>query len=164
MKKRFNLLLLAGLLALAALSANLLAGTANADPFAGTWVMNAGKSIYPPGMAPKSMTIVMEPAGNGIHYRSESTFANGISTTASYTADYNGREVMVTGSRGMLLPVSLKRTDARTVTASYLRGMQVVATSVRAISEDGQVMTITTASRNAKDENVTAVGVYEKSN
>jgi hypothetical protein len=59
---------------------------------------------------------------------------------SEYTAEYDGKQVIVRGSRGMLLPVSLKRPDSHTVIASYTKELHVVATSRR----------------------VTTVGVYEK--
>jgi len=135
---------------------------AAADPFAGTWKLNARKSKYAPGECPKSMVIEMETAGDGIRYRSETEYANGRKSQARYTADYNGAEVIVMGANGLLAPVSLKRIDSNTVVASYLRAMQVIATSRRVVSKNGQVMTITTTSTDKDGKSVTSVGVYEK--
>jgi hypothetical protein len=132
------------------------------DPFAGTWNLNTQKSRYPPGACPKRMVIVMETAGEGIRYRSETTYANGNTARSEYTADFSGREAIVVGSAGLLLPVSLKRLDAYTVVAKYSRGLQVVATSRRVVSRDGRVMTITTTSLNPSGKNVTSTGVYER--
>jgi hypothetical protein len=134
------------------------------DPFAGTWTLNAQRSKYPGGACPKRMVIVMEPAGAGIRYHSETTYANGSSARAEYTADYSGREAIVTGSTGLLLPVSLKRIDQNTVVASYTRGLQVMATSKRVVSQDGRVMTVTTISPDKAGKKIASVGVYEKAN
>jgi len=132
------------------------------DSFAGTWKLNPQKSKYPRGACPKRMVIVMEPAGDGIRYRSETSYANGISTRAEYSADYNDKQAIVTGSAGLLLPVSLKRVDARTVIARYTRGLQIIATSRRVVSGDGKLMTVTTTSPDQSGKSVTSVGVYEK--
>ena len=86
----------------------------------------------------------------------------GVTTRSEYTADYNGRQSLVTGNRGMLLPVSLKRSNSRLVLASYTKGLQIVATSRRVVSKDGRRMTITTISKNGKGADVVIVGVYEK--
>ncbi len=132
------------------------------DPFAGKWVMNVHKSRYPAGGRPKNMVIEMEPAGGGIHYRSVTTQVDGKTSRSEYIADYDGRQVVVTGTRGMMFPVSLKRMDSNTVIAYYMQGLQVVATSRRVVSRNGRSMTVTTASRDRSGKEVTNVGVYEK--
>jgi hypothetical protein len=137
-------------------------GWAATDPFAGKWTLDAKKSKYPPGACPRRMVIEMETVGRGVHYSSETILANGSSTRSEYTANYDGTPVIVVGARGVLLPVSLKRTAANAVVASYTKALQVVATSRRVVSIDGRVMTITTTSRDRSGKLVTNVGVYEK--
>jgi len=132
------------------------------DPFAGTWVLDPSRSEYPDGQCPKSMTIEMATLGGGVRYRSDATFADGRTIHAEYTANYNGNQVLVTGKRGFLLPVSLQRIDPRTVVASYTKGLLVIATSRRVVSEDGHQMTVTTTSTDASGKNLTTIGVYEK--
>ena len=135
---------------------------ASTDLFIGRWILDVQHSKYPAGACPKSMVIEMETAGTGIRYHSETTYANGSKTQANYHATYNGQQAVVMGARGMLLPVSLKKIDHHTVVASYARLLQVVATSRRVVSADGQIMTITTISRDAAGKRVTTIGVYEK--
>ena len=132
------------------------------DPFVGQWTLNIQKSKYPPGTCPKRMVIDMDPAGRGIRYHSETEFANGGSTYSDYTADYNGKQAIVMGAHGMLLPVSLKRNGPNAVVASYTKSLQVVATSRRVVSPDGRWMTITTTSPDRTGKTVTTVGVYER--
>ena len=136
--------------------------TASTDPFVGKWVLIPAQSKYPTGLRPKSMIIEIEPAGRGIHYHSDTTFSNGSTARSEYTAEYNGKQVLVMGNRGMLLPVFLKRPDSRTVVASYTKGLQVVATSRRVVSRNGQSMTIKTISKDQSGNSVTTIGVYEK--
>jgi hypothetical protein len=135
----------------------------NHDPFVGIWKLNPQKSRYPRGACPKRMVIVMEAAGEGVRYRSETTYGDGNSSRSEYTADYSGKEAIVIGPAGLLLPVSLKRLDADIVVARYMRGLQVVATSKRVVSKDGRLMTITTTSPDKSGKQVTTIGVYEKS-
>ncbi len=132
------------------------------DPFVGRWIMNVRKSKYPPGGCPRSMVIEMETAGRGVHYRSMTTYADGRLANSEYVAEYDGRQVVVTGSRGLMLPVSLKRVNSNTVVACYMEGLQVVATSRRVVSKNGRTMTITTSSRDRSGKSITNVGVYEK--
>jgi len=108
------------------------------------------------------MTIEMEAAGNGVHYRSDSTYADGRTTHSEYTAQYDGVQVLVTGEHGLMLPVSLKRIDALTVVASYTKGLVVVATSRRVVSADGQRMTITTMSKDPSARSLTTISRYKK--
>ena len=111
----------------------LTAAGASDDPFVGKWILNPQHSKYPPGTCPKRMVIEMEPAARGIRYSSDSVYANGGTTHTEYTADYNGTQVLVWGTHGLMLPVSLKRVDAHTVIASYFKASQVVATSRRVV-------------------------------
>lgn len=164
MKKGLCVLILATLWIGFALVAFAATQASESDPFVGTWQLNRQKSHYPPGACPQSMVIVMEAAGTGIHYRSETTYADGRFMRAEYTADYNGKEVLVTGSAGLLLPVSLRRPDTHTVVARYTRALQVIAKSRRVVSRDGRFMTITTTSPGPTGKNLLSVGVYEKKN
>ena len=62
-----------------------------------------------------------------------------------------------------MAPVALKRVDATTVEATYMRGLQVTASSRRVLSEDVQVMIISTVWRGADGESHTNVAVFERS-
>jgi len=135
---------------------------ASGDPFVGRWVLDAKQSLYPPGSCPKTMVIDMEPAGDGIHYRSDTTYADGRMVRAEYTAAYDRKPALVTSGRGMLLPVSLERVDSHTIVASYGRALVVAATSRRTVSADGRQMTIVTTSKDAKGEVVTTVAVFTR--
>jgi hypothetical protein len=42
------------------------AGAQTTDPVVGTWKLDVAKSTYKPGPAPKSTTVVVEPAGKGL--------------------------------------------------------------------------------------------------
>lgn len=136
--------------------------TPSGDPFLGKWTLNPQQSKYPIGTCPKRMVIEMESHGSGIHYHSETTYANGATARSEYTAAYDGKSALVTGNRGMLLPVFLKRPNSHTVIASYTKALQIVATSRRVVSKDGHHMTITTISKDRSGRNVTIVGVYDR--
>ena len=136
--------------------------TASSDPFIGKWALDRQQSKYPAGECPKRMVIEIEATGQGIRYRSDAVYANGGTTHSQYTAEYDGKPVLVLGTHGMLLPVSLKRLDLHTVVASYFKSFEVVATSRRVVSHDGRRMTITTTSKDRFGKSVTTVGVYER--
>lgn len=135
---------------------------ASDDPFIGKWILDRQHSKYPAGTRPKQMVIEMEPAARGIRYRSDTTYANGRTTHTEYTADYDGRQVLVWGTYGLMFPVALRRIDAHSVIASYFNSFQVVATSHRVVSRDGRRMSITTTSKGSSGRNVTTIGIYRK--
>jgi hypothetical protein len=138
------------------------ATAAGADPFAGRWVLNVQQSRYPPGTCPKSMAIHMEPTEKGIRYRSDTTYGNGATTYSEYIADYDGKQAIVMGAHGMMLPVFLKRIGSNTVVASYTKELQVVATSRRVVSKDGRLMTITTTSKDETGKSITSVAIFDR--
>lgn len=154
MKTHRFLLLSAALSISAVLGAN--------DPFAGRWQLNVQQSSYLPGTCPARMVIEMETVGDGIRYRSETTYTNGRTSQSQYSADYSGREAIVTGNNGLLAPVSLKRLGPNVVVASYKRGFLVLATSRRVVSNDGQTMTITTTSTDRDGKVITSIGIYDR--
>jgi hypothetical protein len=117
---------------------------AASDPFVGTWVLDPQHSRYESAEVPRQMVIVMSPAGEGIHYRSQTTLSNGRIVSSEYTADYEGGLAIVVGSAGIMAPVSLRRVDDRTVVCSYMKGIRTVATSRRVVSANGSTLTITT--------------------
>jgi len=132
------------------------------DPFIGTWSLNAAASKYAAGDMPQDMVIVMQAVPGGIHYKSETIRRDRQVATAEYTAEYDGHLAMVVGDAGILAPVALKRIDRNTVEASYMHGLQKVASSRRVVSPDGGVMTVTTSSKREDGSEVVNVGVYRK--
>jgi hypothetical protein len=135
---------------------------ASEDPFVGKWILDVERSEYPAGSCPKTMVIEMETVGHGIRYRSDAVYANGKTVHSEYTAEYDGNQAIVMGTRGMMLPVFLKRIDSNTVVASYAKSLQVVATSRRVVSEDKRFMTVTTTSKDSSGKSVTTIGVYKR--
>jgi hypothetical protein len=111
---------------------------------------------------PEQMVIVMTATADGIHYRSEIKHAGGKTSVTEYTAGYEGSLSMVSGPAGVMAPVALKRLDARTVEASYVRGLKVVATSRRIASPDGKSMTVTTISSGPDGQPYTNVAVFKR--
>jgi hypothetical protein len=152
--KKLECILLMAVLAASAMGSS--------DPFAGKWILDVQKSKYPAGACPKSMVIEMEATERGVRYRSDATYANGGKVHSEYSADYGGNQAIVMGTRGMMLPVTLRKIDSRTVVATYTKEMVVVATSKRIVSKDGRIMTITTTSKSASGKATTTVGVYER--
>ena len=77
-------------------------------------------------------------------------------------ADYDGTLAMVTSATGLLAPVSVKRVGENVVDVSYRRGAKIVASAHRVTSDDGQLMTITTASQAEDRSERTDVAVFRR--
>ena len=133
---------------------------AQTDPTVGTWKLNLAKSKYNAGQPPKSSTVVIAAAGQGITLTSDSVLADGTTRKISYTAAYDGKDAVVTGTPdydGM----SLKKT-ATGVEGSRKKAGKVVQTYTRVISADGKTMTVTSTGTNAAGGKVDNVQVYDK--
>jgi hypothetical protein len=135
--------------------------SAQAGSEIGTWKLNVAKSKYSPGPAPKSQTVTFAAAGQGIKVTTEGVAADGSKTAQSYTANYDGKDVVLTGS-ATSDHVSLKRINATTVERTDKKAGKVVQTITRVVSADGKTMTITTKGTNAQGQAVHNVGVYDK--
>jgi hypothetical protein len=133
---------------------------AQADPTVGTWKLNLAKSKYNAGQPPKSSTVVIAAAGQGIKLTSDTVLADGTARKISYTASYDGKDAVVTGTPdydGM----SLKKT-ANGVEGSRKKAGKVVQTYTRVISADGKTMTVTSTGTTATGAKVDNVQVYDK--
>lgn len=130
------------------------------DAFIGTWQM-IRPAIVLTDTSLSAMRIVISEAEKGFHYHSETT-SNDRIVTADYDADYEGQLALVNGNHGLMAPVKLKRIDEHTVEATYIRGMQIVATSRRVLSPDENTMTITTQTYDAEHHAVTNVTVLQR--
>jgi hypothetical protein len=134
---------------------------AQADPAVGSWKLNVGKSRYSPGPAPKSQTITITAAGNGIRVSSKGVDGDGKATSTEYTASYDGKDVPVMFNLAYDV-TSLKRVDANTSELTRKKGGKVVQTARRVISAEGKTMTITTTGVDDKNRRVDNVAVYDK--
>ena len=133
---------------------------AQADPTVGTWKLNLAKSKYNAGQPPKSSTVVIAAAGQGIKLTSDTVLADGTARKISYTASYDGKDAVVTGTPdydGM----SLKKT-ANGAEGSRKKAGKVVQTYTRVISADGKTMTVTSTGTTAAGGKVDNVQVYDK--
>ena len=135
--------------------------SAQAGSEIGTWKLNVAKSKYSPGPAPKSQTVTFAAAGQGIKVSTEGVAADGSKTAQSYTANYDGKDVVLTGS-ATSDHVSLKRINATTVERTDKKAGKVVQTLTRVVSADGKTMTITTKGTNAQGQAVNNIAVYDK--
>ena len=134
------------------------------DPRIGTWKLNVAKSKYSPGPAPQSLTVKVEPSGQGGEkVTAEFVNADGTRTTVQYTeANFDGKDYPLTGSQFGADTVSLKRIDRWTTERTDKKGSTVVQTLRRVVSQDGKTMTVTTKGTNPQGQAMNNVAVFEK--
>jgi hypothetical protein len=134
------------------------------DPRIGTWKLNVAKSKYSPGPAPQSLTVKVEPSGQGGEkVTAEFVNADGTRTTVQYTeANFDGKDYPLTGSQFGADTVSLKRIDRRTTERTDKKGGTVVQTLRREVSQDGKTMTVTTKGTDTQGRAMNNVAVFEK--
>ena len=136
------------------------AANAQTEPVMGTWKLDVAKSTYKPGPAPKSSTVVVEPAGKGIKVAIESVQADGSPLKWGFTSLRDGKtEAPVTGNPMFDTVTTTKESDAAG-TNVYKKGGKVVMTSKLAIT--AKTMTVTSTGTDAKGQAVNNVAVYTK--
>jgi len=127
----------------------------------GTWKLNVAKSTYHQGQAPKSTTLIYEAAGEGIKVTVDSVPAEGAPIHYAYAANYDGKDNPVVGNPNADM-AARTRVNATTTKLVNKKGGNVMSTVTLAVSADGKTLTITTAGKDAKGQNVDSVAVYEK--
>jgi hypothetical protein len=158
------------------------------DPAIGTWELNLAKSHFEPGPAPKSETrtydilqtqsilksrgldsqgrpIIVEypvPQATGIVKMSaKGVDAQGRSTLMEYTAAYDGKDYVFAGNPNADT-ISIKRIDDSTVEATTKKAGKIVSSGTRAVSKDGNTLTITTKGTNAAGHATKNTLVFDK--
>ena len=126
----------------------------------GTWKLNLAKSKYRIGPPPKNQTRTYEPQGQSVKATITTIHANGRSTTVGYVANYDSLEYPVTGSSESDT-IALKKIAPRTAEAVMSHAGRVMATARRAISADGQTLTIEYKGE-SQGQQVNYTAVYEK--
>ncbi len=134
---------------------------AAADEQSGTWKMNAAKSKYSPGPAPKEVTVKIEADENHIKLNADGTNGDGTPLHVEYDAKFDGKDYPATG-----LPnadsVSVKRLKGGGIESQQKKGGQVVMTISSVISKDGKTRTSTWRGKDAQGHEVHNVVVLEK--
>jgi len=131
------------------------------DPAIGKWRLNLAKSTYGPGVTPpKSVTVAIEPAGQGLRVTARTIGGDGQVTETQYTAYVDGNDYAVTGSRDYN-SVSLKRTGL-IVEGTRKKDGTVVQHYQRFLSPDGKTMTVATTGVNSQGKQISTVAVFDK--
>jgi len=133
---------------------------AQADPNIGTWKLNLTKSKYNAGQPPKSSTVVVAAAGQGIKITSETVLPDGTTRTISYTANFDGKDAPVTGTPDYDT-VAITRSGS-SLDGVRKKGGKTVQTFKTVVSADGKTRTTTATGTTASGAKVDNVQVYDK--
>jgi len=128
---------------------------------AGTWKLNAAKSRFSPGPAPKSMTVIYTPAGDGVKIVVDMTPADGPAQHWEMSGNYDGKDNPVTGNPNADT-ASFKLVNARTGESTFKKDGKVTATNRRVLSANGKTLTITSKGTMADGKPRNDVQVFEK--
>jgi len=132
-----------------------------ADPFAGTWKMNAAKTKYKVGTAPKEQTVTITEAGSDLNVKIAGTLADGTKISMNYT-------VPAAGGTGKILEassydgVSSKRLGPAEREVSYMKGGKSVYTTHSKIAADGNSLSVTAKGVGPTGKDVDASVAYDK--
>jgi hypothetical protein len=142
-------------------SLTLFVATAGADQLSGTWSMNAEKSKYSPGPAPKSLTVTIESDENNYKLEATGTDGDGKPIHIQYSAKFDGKDYPAAGVTNADT-VSIKRIDANTVETLQKKDGKVMMTVKTEVSKDGKTRTSTWHGKNAEGKDVHNVVVFDK--
>ena len=131
------------------------------DPQTGTWKFNAGKSVYSPGPAAKSITLTIWAEEKNIKVHSEGIDGEGKATKVDFTANFDGKDYPATGIAAGDM-VSVERVDANTLRVTMKKGGQTLMTVTSVVSADGKTRTSTFAGKDNEGHDVKNVVVYDK--
>ena len=132
-----------------------------ADAHSGTWKMNAEKSKYSPGPAPKSLTLKIEADDKQIKVNADSINADGAELHVAYTAQFDGKDYPATGLANAD-SVSVTRLKDGSIQTQQKKGGQVTVTITSVVSKDGKTRTSTWKGKDAQGRDINNVVVLDK--
>jgi hypothetical protein len=132
-----------------------------ADASVGTWKLNVAKSTYRPGPPPVAETRTYKAQPKGVKTTVTTVWADRLTTTVEYPANYDGKDYPVSGSRDVDV-VALSRMDDFTSEATLKHAGKEIGVARRVVSRDGKTMTISYKGVNTRGDQVDNVAVYDK--
>ena len=157
MRKKLLMVSLAACCAIALSSSAALAK----DNWVGTWKLDAAKSTFSPGPAPKSLTLKFEATKDGIKLTSDGVGADGAATHGEYVSKFDGKDVPWMGNPDADVACA-KKIDDNTYENIWKKGGKMTMTAKVVVSADGKTLTVNQAGTNAKGQAVKNMAVYNR--
>jgi len=131
-----------------------------ADPQAGTWKLNEGKSKIDP-MIGKNSTIVWAATGDNVKVTIDGTDKDGKPTHNEWMGKIDGKDYPVTGDSNSDTRF-YKKVDDRTLQFVGKKGGKSMISGTVVISADGKTRTATASGTDANGKAVSSTLVYDK--
>jgi hypothetical protein len=157
-KKVFSSVVLGALLTIG--SAVIAAGI-DADPVVGTWKLNLAKSTFGGGPALKSQIRTYSQSAQGITLKMKTVGADGKETTTKTTYQLNGNDYPSMGNPDFD-SLSGMQTDTSTAEFTLKKAGKPIGKMHRAVSKDGQTLTINILLTNALGVQISELAVFDK--
>ena len=127
----------------------------------GTWKLNAAKSKFSPGPAPKSMTVTYSAAADAVKIVVQQVTADGATQKWEMTPKYDGKDYPVTGNPEADA-IALGKVDGLKSQSTFKKGGKVVGENVRTLSADGKTLTIEMKGTDSQGRAVHTIQVFER--
>lgn len=128
------------------------------NPLVGTWTLNVAKSKAPF----KSGSTTIQAVGEGIKFMVDLVGTDGTKSHWEFTANYDGKDVPVTGNSPYGDTVAVTRVDARTTRIVGKHQGKATTTHTIVVSADGKTRTTTAKGTDKEGKPVDSVSFYEK--
>jgi hypothetical protein len=132
-----------------------------AENWLGTWKLDAAKSKYSPGPAPKSLTLTFEATPDGIKFTGDGVSADGKAVHSMFLSKFDGKDVPYEGNPDADT-ASPKKIDDNSYENTWKRGGKARMSAKVVVSADGNTLTVTQTGTNAKGQAVNNTAVYNK--
>lgn len=123
------------------------------EPLFGTWKLDAAKSKYTPGPAPKNSTKRYEPYQGGVKASQDTTTAKGTQQHIEIVGAMDGKDYPSTGNPE-IDTYSFRKVADRTYEIVQKKAGKVVYTVRTTVSDDGKSRTVTQTGTNAEGKAV----------
>jgi hypothetical protein len=133
----------------------------DADPFVGTWNLNAAKSTFVPAPGPKNQVLKISGPEQARTISVDVTPSAGNTYRWEVSGAVNA-ELPVKGDNPNADTYRFRRLNATTTEAYYRKGGKPTLTQTAVVSADGQVLTVTGKGTNFAGLTVNTVAVYDK--
>ena len=110
---------------------------------------------------PVAETRIYKAQPKGVQTTVKTTWADRMTTTVEYPANYDGKDYPVEGSRDVDAVV-LSRMDDFTSAATLKHAGKEIGTARRVVSPDGKTMTISYKGINTRGDKVDNIAVYDR--
>ena len=132
------------------------------EPLFGTWKMNADRSKYSPGPAPKSNIAKWEPFDGGVKLTVDVVPVSGETQHYESSGKFDGKDNPVIGNNPDADTVAFSKIDTRTYQVVNKKGGKTTLTARIVVAADGKTRITTQTGKSVQGETVKNTMFYEK--